>query len=192
MPEPLTVSVTPCWNDASTVPDELTASILNITLFPTTALDVTFAKMNFVAPGPAGAGLIVKITLPDVPPPGAGLKTDMLDVPAATISPDVITAVIVEDDTNVVVRDDPFHCTVELPTKFVPVTVKVKSDPPAIVEVGEIETIVGTGFAAAVIVNVCALDMPPPGVGFATVTEAVPVAVTSAARIVAVTWVEET
>ena len=41
-------------------------------------------------------------------------------------------------------------------------------------------------------VNVCALDVPPPGVGFTTVTEAVPGDATSAAVTVAVSCVEET
>ena len=59
-------------------------------------------------------------------------------------------------------------------------------------ETGEIEVVVGTGFGAAVTVNVCALDVPPPGAAFTTEIEAVPVAATSAARIVAVICVEET
>jgi hypothetical protein len=41
-------------------------------------------------------------------------------------------------------------------------------------------------------VNVCALDVPPPGGGFTTVTEAVPGDATSAAVTVAVSCVEET
>ena len=63
---------------------------------------------------------------------------------------------------------------------------------PADVEVGEIAISAGVGFCGVVIVNVCAFDVPPPGVGFTTVTETVPVAFTSAARIAAVTCVEET
>jgi hypothetical protein len=46
---------------------------------------------------------------------------------------------------------------------------------------------IGAGFT----VNVCAFDVPPPGTGFTTVTAAVPVAFTSAARIVAVIVVLE-
>ena len=44
----------------------------------------------------------------------------------------------------------------------------------------------------ATIVIVCALDVPPPGVGFTTVTEAVPEVAMRAAVTVAVSWVEET
>ena len=67
----------------------------------------------------------------------------------------------------------------------------VKLELPAKVDVGLIEIVVGTGLVATVIVNVCALEVPPPGAPFVTVTAAVPVAFTSAARIVAVTWVAE-
>ena len=67
-------------------------------------------------------------------------------------------------------------------------TVSVNADPPAVVEVGEMELVVGTGL---LIVSVCALDVPPPGVGFTTVMEAVPAATISAAAIVAVKVVLE-
>jgi hypothetical protein len=77
-------------------------------------------------------------------------------------------------------------------TKFVPFTVSVKLDPPARVDVGLIEIVVGTGLVATVTVNVCAFDVPPPGAGFTTATRAVPVALTSDARMVAVRVVLET
>ena len=70
--------------------------------------------------------------------------------------------------------------------KFVPVTVSVKEEPPAVVEVGEIELVVGTGFT---IVSVCALDVPPPGVGFTTVIDPVPPFAMSTAGTIAVTCV---
>jgi hypothetical protein len=49
-----------------------------------------------------------------------------------------------------------------------------------------------TGVAGTVMVNVTALDVPPPGGGFTTVTEAVPGDATSAAVTVAVSCVDET
>lgn len=80
-------------------------------------------------------------------------------------------------------RELPFHWTTELETKLVPFIVRVKLEPPAIVEVGEIEVVVGTGLF---IVNVCAFDVPPPGVGLRTVTVDVPAVVISVVLIVAV------
>jgi hypothetical protein len=49
-----------------------------------------------------------------------------------------------------------------------------------------------TGIGGTVMVNVTALDVPPPGGGFTTVTEAVPGDATSAAVTVAVSCVDET
>ena len=42
------------------------------------------------------------------------------------------------------------------------------------------------------IVKVCAFEVPPPGVGFTTVTDAVPTAATFAAGTMAVSIIEET
>jgi hypothetical protein len=69
-----------------------------------------------------------------------------------------------------VVSPVPFHCTVEVETKFVPVTVRVNAAPPAVALAGESEVAVGDGLLT---VNVRAHDLPPPGVGFITVTPAV-------------------
>ena len=52
--------------------------------------------------------------------------------------------------------------------------------------------LVMTGADGTVMVNVTALDVPPPGGGFTTVTEAVPGDATCAAVTVAVSCVEET
>lgn len=52
--------------------------------------------------------------------------------------------------------------------------------------------LVMTGVGGTLMVNVCALDVPPPGGGLTTVTEAVPGDATSAAVTVAVSCVEET
>jgi len=161
-------------------------------LLPTTALEVTFAKINFIAVEVAAGALIVNVMLPEVPPPGTGFVTATLAVPVAAISVAGTSAVIAVDDTNVVVSPAPFHLTVELLTKFVPDKLNVKSGLPAVVELGLIELSVGTGFAAAVTVNVTLFEVPPPGVGFTTVTGNAPVEVTSLAEIVAVSSVEET
>jgi len=46
--------------------------------------------------------------------------------------------------------------------------------------------------AGGLIVKVCAFEVPPPGVGFTTVTDAVPTAATFAAGTMAVSLIEET
>ena len=86
----------------------------------------------------------------------------------------------------------PFHLTTEPLTKLVPLTVSVKADPPAVAEEGLMLVVVGTGLSGTLIVKVWAFEVPPPGVGLKTVTWAVPAVAMSAARIDAVTWVEET
>src|SRR5206468_3929441 len=79
--------------------------------------------------------------------------------------------------------------------KFVPVTVSVKAAPPATKLLGDSELRVGVGFGA-LIVNVCALDVPPPGGvtppdvpapgrGVAPATAAPPVAARSLAAAIA-------
>src|SRR2546426_952605 len=95
-------------------------------------------------------------------------------------------------ETYVVARSAPFQRTTELVTRFVPVTVSVKPGPPAVAEVGVNPVEVGTGLLAAVIVNVCGLDVPPPGAGLKIVTCAVPAAAISAAEIAAESCVAET
>jgi hypothetical protein len=93
------------------------------------------------------------------------------------------------EETNVVPSVFPFHFTVDVETKFVPFIVNVNCAPPAVAQVGLIEVVVGTGL---LIVNVCGFDVPPPGGGFTTVTDAVPAFATRAAVTVAVSCVEET
>lgn len=51
-----------------------------------------------------------------------------------------------------------------------PLTVRLKAASPAVLEVGEIDDVVGTGLF---IVKVWALDKPPPGVGLNTLISTV-------------------
>jgi hypothetical protein len=136
-----------------------------------------------------GVAAIVNVCALDVPPPGPGFTTVTDAVPGVAIRAAVTVAVSCVDETNVVVSAVPFQFTVEVETKFVPVTVKVNCAPPAVAQVGLIELVVGTGL---LIVNVCGFDVPPPGAGFTTVTDAVPAFATRAAVTVAVSCVEET
>ena len=72
--------------------------------------------------------------------------------------------------------------------KPAPSTVNVKEAPPAVAELGEMDFSAGRGFAA-LMVKVCADDVPPPGAGLGTVICAVPAAAISDAGTVAVSWV---
>ena len=49
----------------------------------------------------------------------------------------------------------PFHCTVELEMKLLPLTVSVKALPPTVVDAGEVELTVGTGLGGG-----CEFDPP--------------------------------
>ena len=94
--------------------------------------------------------MIVNGTAFDAPPPAApigGVKTVTFAVPATAMSEGVISAVNCLDETKVVGRSAPFHRTTELVTKFVPVTVRVKPEPPAVAEFGLIAMIVGVAGA---------------------------------------------
>src|SRR5205809_707882 len=98
------------------------------------------------------------------------------------MSPAVIAACNWVLLTNVVTRAPLFHCTTDPLTKFVPFTVRVKAAAPAVALPGVSEPIVGTGL---LMVNVSAPEVPPPGVGENTVTDAVPAVATSLAGIAA-------
>jgi len=102
-----------------------------------------------------------------VPPPGVGLKTVTLAVPAVAMSDAGTVAVRVVLLTNLVVSLVPFHSMLELDTKLVPVAVSVNEDPPWVAELGEIEVRVGAGLST---VKVSEEEVPPPGVGLVTVT----------------------
>ena len=129
--------------------------------------------------------LMEKLSVLEVPPPGAGLDTLTFAVPADAMSAAVIVAVSCVTPTKLVVRDWPFHSTLDPFTKFVPFTVNVKAAPPAVALVGESEVAVGTGLLTenARKLEVCPLDE------LNTVTDGEPAVATSAAGTVAVSWV---
>src|SRR4029077_4942944 len=135
-----------------------------------------------------GTALIVNVCAFDVPPPGVGFTTVTDAVPAVAMSEAGTVAVSCVEETNVVASEVAPQRTVEVETKFVPVTVKVNCGPPAVAQAGLIAVVVGTGL---LMVNLTACDVPPPGAGFTTVMDAVPELAMRAAGIVAVTCVEE-
>jgi hypothetical protein len=92
-----------------------------------------------------GAGLlIVNDAALDVPP-GDGLVTVTLAVPAVATSAAVIAAVNCVPLTNVVVLAPPLNFTTDVDTNPVPFTVNVNAAPPAVALVGESEVSVGDG-----------------------------------------------
>src|SRR2546426_72256 len=88
--------------------------------------------------------------------------------------------------TKVVVRAAPFQRTPEPFTKLLPLTVKVNAASPVVALVGDTDVSVGAGLLTE---NVCAADVPPPGVGVSTVTGTLAAVAMSAAAIAAVNWV---
>jgi hypothetical protein len=89
---------------------------------------------------------MVKVIVPDVPPPGVGLKTVTEALPAVAMSLAGIVAVNWVALTKAVKRLAPFQRTTELEVKFVPVAVKVNPSAPAAPVLGEMDVRDGTGF----------------------------------------------
>jgi hypothetical protein len=149
--------------------------------------DSTVLGLSDVA---AGTGLpIVNVSGLEVPPPGAGVITVTMAVPAVAMSAAVTAACKLVLETKVVVRALPFHWIVEEETKLDPVTVSVNAAPPTPAELGFSDVAVGDGL---LIVNVSGLEVPPPGAGVITVTVAVPAVAMSAAVTAACKLVLET
>jgi hypothetical protein len=92
-----------------------------------------------------GTAVTLRVAALDTPPPGVGLKTVMLNVPAFATSAAEILAVSCVPLTKVVVRSAPFQRTIDPLTNPVPFTVKVKAAAPRERIDGEIVDIVGAG-----------------------------------------------
>jgi len=99
-----------------------------------------------------GGGLIVNVCEFEAEPVEFLTVTDAVPG-AATLAPGTI-AVSCGEETNVVVRAEPFQLTFEVESKLVPLTVNVNWPLPAIVEFGLIEVMVG--FAASAVLAVTA------------------------------------
>jgi hypothetical protein len=129
-------------------------------------------------------GVIDRVWLFEVAPPGVGLKTVIVRVPVDATSLAGIVADSCVELMNVVVRSEPFTRTTEFATKFVPFTVSAKPPLPTKTVDGAMLVVVGTGLALTV--KVCELDVPPPGAGLKTVMVFEPAVVMSVAEIAAV------
>src|SRR5579863_10133998 len=86
----------------------------------------------------------------EAPPPGSGVNTKTTAVPSLSISLARMLAFNCVELTNVVLRSCPPKCTVAPGTKLAPLTCKVKAVSFAVVEDGESEEIMGTGFVVVV------------------------------------------
>ena len=95
------------------------------------AMTVLGARLVMVGDGL----LMVKVSALVVPPPGVGLKTVTLAVPALAKSAAGIVALNCVALPKVVVRSAPFHRTLDMLMKFVPLTVSVNSALPTRAEV---------------------------------------------------------
>ena len=138
---------------------------------------------GLVIKGASSIGNVTAFDVIGVPPHSVATVTEA--VPGLAIRDAVTVAVSCVEETKVVGSALPFQFTVEVETKFVPFTVNVNCISPAEAQIGLSELIVG----AALIVNVCAPDVPPHP---PTVIEAVPGVAMSAAGTVAVSCVRDT
>ena len=130
-----------------------------------------------------GVLAIVKVCAFDVPP--HGLTTVIDAVPTVTTRAAGTVAVSWVAETKAVASGLPFQFTIEVETKFMPLTVNVNCGSPAAAQVGLSELITGV----ALIVKVAVPDVPPHP---PTVIEAVPGVAMRAAGTVAVSCLEVT
>ena len=140
-------------------------------------------------PPPAPGGDIVKLDAWADPPPGAGLTTVTVAVPAPAMSAAVIDTVNWDEETKVVGRGELFQRTSAVLTKLLPLTVSANAALPAGAVTGFKLLITGSGL---IIAKLTAVEVPPPGAGLTTVMEAVPAPAISGAVMTAVNWDEET
>src|SRR5579864_316420 len=134
---------------------------------------------------------MLKVTELEAPPPGAGLKTVTAAVPAVAMS---LAGTCARRGPPLIAvgRSFPFQRTTELGVEFIAITARVKVCAPTGAQLGSRELIVGIGFVPLLMAKFSILDVPPPGVGLATVTDAVPADAIAAAGMAAVNCVELT
>lgn len=137
----------------------------------------------------AGTALYTMNAAVGLPPPGLGFVTVSRSVPMVAVSDASMATVSLLAFTYVVEWGLPFHSTVVDGTKLVPDTVTVNPPPPALVDAGLSAEIVGIGLST---INCAALEVPPPGDGFETVTSSVPVAFSAFAGMATVREVADT
>src|SRR5437879_6289798 len=88
---------------------------------------------------------IRKVSVPETPPPGAGLLTLILAVPAAVTFDAGTLACNCVCERKVVASALPFHSTVDPAVKFWPFTVMVKAVLPGVALEGDTQIAAGAG-----------------------------------------------
>ena len=83
----------------------------------------------------------------DGPPPGEGLTTVTVAVPAVAMAAPEIDTVSWMALTKAVFLADPFHCTLDPLMKFLPLTTSVRAGAPAVALEGSRLLIVGHGIS---------------------------------------------
>src|SRR5205823_2449251 len=164
---------------------------VNVNAAPPTGADV---GLTLVVVGTGfGDVEIVNVWAFEVPPPGAALNTVTDAVPAIARSVAGMDAVNCDAETNIVVRSAPFHRTTDEPAENGrPLRGDVNSAPPAGADAGVMLVVVGTELGDVEVVNGWAFEVPPPGAGLNTVTDAVPAVTRSVAGMDAVSCDAET
>ena len=110
----------------------------------------------------------------DVPPPGNGLNTVILNAPAVVRSLAGMADVTCVLLSNVVTLSEPLKRTTEAATKFVPLTVIVKAGSPAVLVAGEMLVVVGSGLFTT---NALLIPVAPPPVFVAVMVKLPPLAI---------------
>ena len=154
---------------------------LNLTTEPLMKLLPFTANVKAAPPARAEAGfkeaitgaglLIVKFVAGDKPPPGNGLKTATLNVPANAISEASNCTLSCEVEIIVVVRSVPLILTLESGRKLLPLTSTVVFAAPAMTADGFKVIAPGAGLLMA---KFAVPEMPPPGIGLKTLSAAEP------------------
>jgi len=137
-----------------------------------------------------GTGLLtVNISGVETPPPGAGFVTVTGKIPPLTICAAEMCAVNSDGLKKVVTTGTPAKLTTDAGTKLLPVTLRIRSGPPAAALAGSRVVAIGAGL---LIVNISGVDSPPVGAGSKTVTESVPAEAISDVSTTVVNCVEST
>ena len=115
-----------------------------------------------------GTGLLTaKLTVFDVPPPGAGFVTITGKLPTVAWSPAVSGIVICAALTNVTVCATPLYVAVEVVDEIGAIDGQRLRPAPTTADVGESVVMVGVRLLT---VKLTVFEVPPPGAGFVTTT----------------------